>query len=181
MKKIVYLLLFFLISVSIISCNSNSLQSYIVKNSENKDFKSVNFSPKDFLKLGGSSVDEKNILNVIENVHILMYEKKNNGDFQKEYQEVKQLLKTDKYEELIQISNKEYKINVNYVGSDDNIKEVILLVSQNKEKFALMRMITQNLNIDELSKLSSDLTDIGNSVDHDKAHNVISEIRQLLY
>ncbi|WP_255407631.1 hypothetical protein [Capnocytophaga sp. H4358] len=42
-------------------------------------------------------------------------------------------------------------------------------------------MITQNLNIDELSKLSSDLTDIGNSVDHDKAHNVISEIRQLLY
>ncbi|WP_172917269.1 DUF4252 domain-containing protein [Capnocytophaga canis] len=181
MKKIVYLLLFFLISISIISCNSNSLQSYIVKNSENKDFKSITFSPKDFLKLGGSSVDEKNILNVIENVHILMYEKKNNGDFQKEYQEVKQLLKTDKYEELIQISNKEYKINVNYVGSDDNIKEVILLVSQNKEKFALMRMITQNLNIDELSKLSSDLTDIENSVDHDKAHNVISEIRHLLY
>lgn len=155
--------------VVITACQQKSVQQYIVKNSENPDFISMNINPKDFLK--NHPLEKEHILNIIERVNLLLFNKNDSVQFKKEYGEIAAILKDEKYQDLIRTSNRDIKFQVDYVGTEENIKEVIILIRQRKEKMALLRILSNGLNVTQLSKISTSLGE--NSVDKEGLTNML--------
>lgn len=155
--------------VVITACQQKSVQQYIVKNSENPDFISMNISPKDFLK--NQPLEKEHILNIIEKVNLLLFNKNDSIQLKKEYGEVTAILKDEKYQDLIRTSNRNIKFQVDYVGTEENIKEVIILIRHKEEKMALLRILSNGLNVTQLSRISTSLGE--NSVDKEGLTNML--------
>ncbi|MFK8269815.1 DUF4252 domain-containing protein [Capnocytophaga stomatis] len=154
------------------ACQQKSIQQYIVKNSENPNFISMNVAPKDFLE--NNSLEKENIFNIIERVNLLLFNKNDSLQLKQEYDEVATILKDEKYQDLIRTTNKGIKFQVDYVGTDEDIKEVIILILQKGEKMALLRILSNDLDVTQLSKISTTLS--GNSVDEENLKNLFEKI-----
>ena len=115
------------------SCNSEpSLQKYFVENSEKKEFISLDVSP--------------NILNV---------DKTNQAEFETERTKVKAILKDPKYQELMKFGSGKDGASVSYVGSDDNIKEFVIFANRKENGFAVVRVLGENMNPNNIMTLMS--------------------------
>lgn len=177
MNSLLKIIAFLVITMSFTACqNSKSLQKYIVEKSENPNFITMHISPEDFLKT--SIVTSENPLAKIKNIHVLMFNKDDKPQLNKEYEEIKNLLKNEKYQELVRTTNKGIKFQVNYVGSDQDIEEVIVLLNQNQEQLALLRILSNKLTINDISKIPTAFD--GNSIDKEGMEKVLKQITENL-
>lgn len=177
MRPLLKIIALFVFALSFTACqNSKSLQKYIVEKSENPDFITMNISPKDFLKK--SIVLEENPLESIKNINVLLFNKDDKQQLNKEYEEIKNLLKNEKYQELVRTTSKGVKFQIDYVGTDENIEEVIVLVNQNQEKLALLRILSNGLTINDLSKIPTALD--GNSIDKEGVKKTLEKLTETL-
>ncbi|CEN35329.1 DUF4252 domain-containing protein [Capnocytophaga cynodegmi] len=170
------ILILFGLLLTFASCQQESIQQYIVKNSENPNFVSMNIAPKDFL--GNVPTEKENIFNIINRVNFLIFNKNDSLELKKEYKKVTSILKDEKYQDLIRTTNKGTKFQIDYVGTEENIKEVIVLIVEKKEKMALMRILANGLDVTQLSKISTALND--NSVDEEGLKNLLEKISTTL-
>lgn len=133
------------------SCkNKASLQEYFVKKSENPDFTSFNFSPKHYLKEKGLKLSENNVLEQIKNVNILLLNKEDSVMLKTEYAHLKTILENEMYQDLVRFTSKGMKIQVDYVGTDNKIDEVVVLANKEGSNLAVLRILTDGVRIEQL-------------------------------
>lgn len=145
--------------LTLASCNSEpSLQKYFVENSEKKEFISLDVSPTilnvDKTKLSAAQTEA---LNSFDKMNILAFkaDKTNQAEFETERTKVKAILKDPKYQELMKIGSGKDGASVSYVGSDDNIKEFVIFANRKENGFAVVRVLGENMNPNNIMTLMS--------------------------
>ncbi|MFD2939915.1 DUF4252 domain-containing protein [Flavobacterium notoginsengisoli] len=145
--------------LTLVSCNSEpSLQKYFVENSEKKDFIALDVSPNilnvDKTKL---STEQNEALNSFDKMNILAFkaDQNNQTQFETERNKVKAILKDPKYQELMKFGSGKDGASVSYVGSDDNIKEFVIFANRKENGFAVVRVLGENMNPNNIMTLMS--------------------------
>lgn len=153
MKNILKILFFVIVSWVITGCNSaKTLQEYFVEKSDSADFQMIKINPNDFIK-NKEFIGKNTEINFVENVHILSYSYKDSLPFEKEKNEINRILSNEKYQNLLRLNKYGGKFKIDYEGTDDNIKEVVIYGVQPKQKIFLVRISTNNLTVSQLSEL----------------------------
>lgn len=149
--------LFFLLLL--VSCNSEpSLQKYFVENSEKKYFIALDVAPNilnvDKTKL---SAEQNEALNSFDKMNVLAFkaDPNNQTQFETERNKVKAILKDPKYQELMKFGSGKDGASVSYVGSDDNIKEFVIFANRKENGFAVVRVLGENMNPNNIMTLMS--------------------------
>ena len=129
--------------------NEPSLQKYFVENTENKNFTALDLTPKmlniDNKKL---TVSQKEALSSFEKINILAFKKNdtNSKDFQNEKAKIALILKDKMYQQLFKFGSGSDGAQVSFVGTDENIEEFVIYVSQKENGFALFRVLGNKMN-----------------------------------
>jgi len=132
------------------SCNNEpSLQKYFVENMENKNFIALDLSPNilnvDSLKL---TVDENNALKSFEKVNILAFKlnDKNKVEFEIERTKLNDILKEEKYQQLMKFGSGKDGASVSFVGDTEHIDEFVFYANKKENGFAVVRVMGKDMN-----------------------------------
>lgn len=123
-----------LVSLLLLSCNSEpSLQKYFVENSEKKDFIALDISSSiiniDKAKL---TDEQKTALASFDKMNVLAFklDEKNKAQYDVESQKLTQILKNEKYQELMKVGSGKDAASVSFVGDENHINEFILFAKK---------------------------------------------------
>jgi len=157
MKKTIYTSLLYLLFVG---CNSQqSLQKYMVENSENPNFIALDLGANILnMDNSGFSEEEKEALKSLKKLNILfLRQKTDNIDFyEQEKEKIQSIVKeSSQYEQLLRIGNKGSKIGVYSVGSSDFSDEFLLLASDDGFGFLIVRMLGKKMNTEHIMNFVS--------------------------
>lgn len=157
MKANVYLLLFFSLFLS--SCTDKpTLQQYFVENSEKKDFVVFDITPS-ILNIDETKLtdEQKTALKSFDKMNILAYKvnNKNKANYQVETNKVKQILKSNDIQELMRMGSGKDAASVSFIGSEDNIEEFILYGKKSDNGFAIVRVLGDDMNPNNIMAILS--------------------------
>ncbi len=145
------------------SCKSEpSLQKYFVENSENKNFVTIDLTPKmlniDAKKL---SVSQNQALQSFEKINILAFKAndKNATEFETERAKVNLILKDAKYQQLMKFGSGKEGAQVSFVGTDEHIEEFIIYGNKKDNGFAVARIMGKDMNPTYILDIMSILKD----------------------
>lgn len=157
MKK----LLFSLLMMTFIACEKEpSLQKYFVEKTESTDFISVDMSPSILnIKPEALSLEQQEALKTFKKMNILAFKlnEENKSKFDGERTKVKEILKDEKYQELMKFGSGKEGAAVYYVGKDDAIEEFVLYGSKDENGFAVVRILGDKMNPEDFMTLLSAL------------------------
>ena len=142
--------------------NQKSVQEYYVQKQENNNFIAIDL-PASLVTLGeGASEETKATMKTIKKLNILAFkaDESNRDQYEKEYAEVKEVLKGDKYNELMRMKHEGVNVVINYQGSDEAVDEFILLASDQNRGFALARILGDKMKPAEIVKMAEDMKHI---------------------
>ncbi|RAR47149.1 DUF4252 domain-containing protein [Flavobacterium lacus] len=157
MKKIVLTLLL----VSFIACEKEpSLQKYFVEKTESTDFISIDMSTSMLnIKPEVLSLEQQEALKSFKKMNVLAFKltEKNKTKFDGEQTKVKEILKDEKYQELMKFGSGKEGAAVYFVGKDDAIEEFVLYGSKDENGFAVVRVLGDKMNPEDFMTLLSAL------------------------
>lgn len=160
MKKFAILLL---TGIFAMSCNSDpSLQKYFVESTENKNFVALDISPS-ILGLDQSklTVEQSEALATFDKMNILAFklDSVNAPMYDVEKAKVKEILKNDKYQELMKFGSGGNGASVSFVGDEKHIDEFVLFANRKENGFAVIRILGKDMNPNGILSLMSILKD----------------------
>ena len=178
MKKVVLIVMSIMILNSLlISCNNEpSLQEYYVEKQESNDFISLDL-PSSIITLSDDVTSEmKETMASIKKLNILAFkiDSLNKEEYLVEYKNVKDILKNDKFNELVRMKHKNANIIIKYLGTDEAVDEFILFAADNTKGFALARVLGNKMNPEKIMKLAQNINDV------DKDNSAFAQIEDLL-
>lgn len=144
--------MFFLLSCS----NQKSLQKYLVEKQDDSAFVKIDISSGIFQSEGNTlSKEEKDILKTVKKVNVVAFPIKEDNllEFEKNKQEVKDILETDKYKTLVKFGTNGKGAVLKYLGEVDSIDELIVFASDNQKGFAIFRLLGDGMQPDKIIKL----------------------------
>lgn len=148
-----------MVSLLLLSCNSEpSLQKYFVENAEKKNFLTIDISPSiidiDKAKL---TIEQKTALESFNKMNILAFklDKNNKAQYDIESQKVIQLLKNEKYQELMKFGSGKDAASVSFVGDENHIDEFILFAKKKESGFAVVRILGNDMNPNNILNMIS--------------------------
>lgn len=148
-----------LVSLFLSSCNSEpSLQKYFVENSEKKGFVAVDVSSSiinaDKTKL---TAEQKTALASFEKMNIIAYkvDENNKAEYDAESQKVTQILKGKDYQELMKVGSGKDAASVSFVGDENHINEFVLFAKKKENGFAVVRILGNDMNPNNIMNLLS--------------------------
>lgn len=132
------------------SCASQqSLQEYYVDHSEDPDFLSISI-PASVLNLQDSELtdQEREAIGSLRKFNILAFRLKdeNRTNYEVERKKVREILKDDKYTELMKLNTPEGRGTLKYLGEASAIDEIILFGDSKEKGFILVRILGKNMN-----------------------------------
>ena len=155
--KVLYLAI--LVSLLLSSCNNEpTLQKYFVESSEKKDFVELDVSPSiiniDKTKL---TPEQKTALGSFDKMNILAFklDDKNKAQYDAESQKVTQILKNEKYQELMKVGSGKDAASVSFVGDENHINEFILFAKKKENGFAVVRILGNDMNPNNILNMIS--------------------------
>ena len=156
-RTIKYLAYALFTAVIFTSCGNNaSLQSYYVDNQESKNFISQDF-PLSMIEIDKSNFTEaqEEAYESVSKLNFLGY-KSNETDseaYLTELAKVRTILSDDKYNDLIEFSDKGNKFSVKYLGTDDEAEEIIVFGSAKEMGFGIVRILGDDMNPEKMVTL----------------------------
>lgn len=140
-----------------VSCNSNgSLQGYFVDHQESKNFMTQDI-PITMLKVDESKLndEQKEAYKSVKRLNFLGFKatEANTEALKTELAKVKTILSNEKYNDLIELSDKGNKIVVKYLGDDDLADEVIVFGSSKELGFGIVRVLGDDMSPDKMVSL----------------------------
>jgi hypothetical protein len=157
MKK----LLLSLVLMSFIACEKEpSLQKYFVEKTESSDFISVDMSPSILnIKPDALSIEQQEALKTFKKMNILAFKinEENKTKFDGERTKVKEILKNEKYQELMKFGSGKEGASIYFVGKDDAVEEFVLYGSKDENGFAVVRILGDKMNPEDFMTLLSAL------------------------
>jgi hypothetical protein len=137
-------------SLFLISCKSEpSLEKYFVENAENKDFLQVDVSPSilnlDKAKL---TIEQSTAMKSFDKMNVIAFKinDKNKAKFDVERAKVSEILKNEKYQQLMKFGSGKEGASISYVGDDDHISEFVLFGNKKETGFAVVRVLGKDMN-----------------------------------
>lgn len=157
MRTIIYLLTALLSLLLAVSCQSGpTLQQYFVASSENPEFISFDI-PASILKTDGLSLtpEQKEAYESIKKLNVLALKlsESNKGLFETEKEKIKTILANERYQELMRLNSGSSRGVVKFVGTGDAIDEVILYGTDNQNGLALVRVLGNNMKVENIGVL----------------------------
>jgi hypothetical protein len=156
--KLALITAFFLAMLLAGCSNEPSLQKYFVENSEKKGFISLDVSSTilnvDKTKL---SVAQKTALQSFDKMNILAFkmDKTNQAEYDLESEKLATLLTTEKYQELMKIGSGKDAASLSFVGDENNINEFILFAKKKENGFAVVRILGEDMNPNNIMTMIS--------------------------
>jgi len=148
-----------LVLLTLVSCNSDpSLQKYFVENTDNKNFIALDVSPSILnVEKTKLSAEQTEALKSFDKMNILAFKANatNQVQFETERAKVKAILKDPKYQQLMSFGSGKDGASISYVGSDDNIKEFVVFANRKENGFAVVRVLGENMNPNNIMTLMS--------------------------
>lgn len=142
-------------------CQSEpSLQKYFVQHNEDKDFIALDVSSSilnlDKAKL---SADQKAAWESFDKMNILAFKKTdaNDAKFEAEREKVNQILKDQKYQQLMKVGSGKDGASISFVGDDEHIDEFILFANRKENGFAVVRVLGDDMNPTHIMNMVSAL------------------------
>lgn len=158
MRTVFYLALL-LASLLLSSCtNEPTLQKYFVESSEKKSFIELDVSPSiiniDKTKL---TAEQKTALGSFNKMNILAFKlnENNKTEYDKESQKVTQILKGKSYQELMKVGSGKDAASVSFVGDENHINEFILFAKKKENGFAVVRILGNDMNPNNIINMIS--------------------------
>ena len=145
------------------SCNSGpSLQKYFVENTDQKDFISVDVSPK-MLNIDKTKLTAKQseALKSFDKMNILAFKvnDSNKSLFEAERSKVEKILKDEKYQQLMKFDSGGQGASLSFVGDDEHIDEFVLYANKQENGFAVVRILGDDMNPTGIMTMMSVLQD----------------------
>ncbi len=157
MKKIALSLLLMIF----IACKKEpTLQKYFVENTESSDFISVDMSPSILnIKPEVLTTEQQEALKTFKKMNILAFKlnEQNKAKFDGERTKVNEILKNEKYQQLMKFGSGKEGAAVYFVGKDDAIEEFVLYGSKSENGFAVVRILGNKMNPEDFMTLLSAL------------------------
>ncbi|MEL0457103.1 DUF4252 domain-containing protein [Flavobacteriaceae bacterium SZ-1-7] len=152
-----YLVYTLITAVFLSSCgNEVSLQRYYVDHQEAKNFISQDF-PLSMIEIdkSGFTEEQKEAYDSVDKLNFLGYKanEKDVTSYEAELVKVKTILSDSKYNDLMEFSDKGNKIQVKYIGTDDEADEVILFGNSKELGFAIVRILGDDMSPDKMITL----------------------------
>ena len=148
-----------LVSLFLSSCNNEpTLQKYFVDSSEKKDFIALDVSPSiiniDKTKL---TAEQKIALGSFDKMNVLAFKlnETNKAQYDVESQKVTQILKDKKYQELMKVGSGKDAASVSFVGDENHINEFILFAKKKENGFAVVRILGNDMNPNNILNMIS--------------------------
>ncbi|MFD0862389.1 DUF4252 domain-containing protein [Sungkyunkwania multivorans] len=157
MNTLVKIVVSTLIILVLGSCSSEqSLQQYYVQGTEDPNFLVVDI-PASMLNLSESelSTDQKEAYQSLGKLNILAYrlDPAKRSQYEAEKIKVNEILKNEKYEELMRFSSGEARGVVKFIGDDESIDELILFGSYKDMGFAVVRVLGDEMKPENMMQL----------------------------
>lgn len=148
MKRSLYLIP--LLAMLFAACEQQpTLQKYFVKNSEKKNFVTVDIAPS-FIQTDSLDLteEEQEALKSLHKLNVLFLKAdgKNQAEVTAETKNVKALLKTDNYEELMKMSSGEGGFSINTKGEGEHIEEFVVFAHSKDTGFGVIRVLGEDMN-----------------------------------
>ncbi len=148
-------------SIILVSCNSEpSLQRYFVDHQEEPNFISQDL-PISMVKIDKTNFTEEQTeaFNSVRRLNFLGFKINDNNkeDYSSEIGKVKTILGQEKYQDLMDFSDKGRRISVKYIGDDEDADEVILFGRAEDMGFALVRILGSDMSPEKMILLSEAL------------------------
>lgn len=157
MKKIFLSLLL----ISLVSCEKEpTLQKYFVESTESSDFISVDMSPSILnIKPEVLTTEQQEALKTFKKMNILAFKlnDQNKSQFAVERSKVTEILKNEKYQQLMKFGSGKEGAAVYFVGKDDAIEEFVLYGSKSENGFAVVRILGDKMNPEDFMTMISAL------------------------
>ncbi len=175
-RTIQYVITILFTASFLVSCNdSGSLQHYFVDNQESKNFITQDI-PITMLNIDESklSSEQKAAYNSVKRLNFLGFKgnETNAETLKLELAKVKTILKDEKYNDLLEFSDKGNKIVVKYIGTDDVADEVIVFGSSKELGFGIVRLLGDDMSPDKMVTLVSVLQ--STNVDEGKVKDIMN-------
>lgn len=141
--------------VLLFGCKSEpTLQKYFVEKSNDTQFNSINLDPS-MLKLDTQNLSalQNEALKSFKKVNILTCNKGEKTNLPLENQKINQILADVKYQQLIKFGSGKQEAHLSFVGTDDAIDEFIIYGSDKEKGLALVRVIGDNMNVNNIITL----------------------------
>lgn len=146
-----------LAALTLLSCsNEKSLQKYLVEKQDDDAFLKVDVATS-LLQTEGNSLskEEKDILETVKKINVVAFKitEGNKADYQVKKNELKEILKQEKYKTLIKFGSNNKGASLKYLGEEDAIDELIVFASDAEQGFAVFRLLGDNMRPDQMIKL----------------------------
>ncbi|WP_264522075.1 DUF4252 domain-containing protein [Flavobacterium sp. N1994] len=158
MRVVVYLTAI-LASLLLLSCNREpTLQKYFVDNSSKPGFieldLSSSFINKDKIKL---TPEQKTALASFDKMNILAFklDENNKAQYDVESQKITAILKNKEYQELMKVGSGKDAATVSFVGDENHIDEFILFAKKRENGFAVVRILGDDMNPNNIMNMIS--------------------------
>lgn len=139
------------------SCeNETTLQEYYVENQNSNQFLAFDI-PASLLTGDNSGLNEEQraTLKTIRKVNILGFPLKdeNSAVYQQEKEKLSQILKNDKYNQLMRYGGGDRRAELYYLGEEDAIDELIVFASDEAKGFGIARVTGDDMDPEAIIKL----------------------------
>ncbi|MEM9679694.1 MAG: DUF4252 domain-containing protein [Bacteroidota bacterium] len=149
--------LLMLLVTALVSCNQGlTLQTYYVDNEIKPGFTALDV-PTSLLNIDQTILteDEKKAYKSVDKLNMLAFvlSEDNVEEYKVELAKVKTILKDPKYDEFMRGGSAEGKFAVKFIGEPDDIDELVLFGSASDKGFAIVRVLGNDMNLNEIMKL----------------------------
>lgn len=154
-------LVILIFGLTLVSCNNEpSLQRYFVDHQEQPNFISQDL-PISMMKIDKTDFTEEQneAFNSVRRLNFLGFNinDTNKEVYATELDNLKTILKQDKYQDLMEFSDKGRKILVKYIGDDEDADEVVLFGSSEDMGFAVVRLLGSDMSPEKMVTLAESL------------------------
>jgi hypothetical protein len=155
MKNILSICLF---AMLLTSCQTNSLQSYLVDHKSDENFISVDFSLRTFVdNFDELDPEQKEVFEDVNKVNLLAFKKNgsNSDAYQTKSQELIDILSTEfKEGELMSLNMDGNQMKMYADDLESTVKEIIVYASNKDKGFIVARLLGDDLNPENFMKMA---------------------------
>ncbi|HEY0092168.1 MAG TPA: DUF4252 domain-containing protein [Flavobacterium sp.] len=146
-------------SLLIAGCKTEpTLQKYFVEKTESKEFIALDVSPT-ILNVDKQtlSAEQKDALESFDKMNILAFklDESNKAQFESEREKVTEILKDEKYQQLMKFGKGKEGGSISFVGDEEHIKEVVVFANKNDAGFAVVRILGKDMNPTDIMNMIS--------------------------